>query len=291
MVTLSYHVVEATAGREAAIEQGNLMERLGELSAWLREKPWGLFVDIDGTIADIVARPEDARVRPGCRRALESLAQRLTVVGIVTGRAVQTARQMVGVEGLIYYGNHGLERWDSGGLSVAPEARQHLGRLQEAGRLLQTRLVLPGVIVEEKGVGLSIHFRMSPRPDHMRSTVLAILDDTGIRQWMDVRVGKMHIDLRLPLDVDKGTAVRSLIQEYRLQGAVVLGDDLTDVDSFRATRQLQEEDGFVNISVAVVGRESPEEVQQEAAYTLPGVAAVEEFLLWLSQEMRTPPPE
>ena len=287
MVMLSYHGMETTDGREAAIEQSNLMERLGEISALLREKPWGLFVDIDGTIADIVARPEDARVRPGCRQALESLAQQLPVVAIVTGRAVQTARQMVGVEGLIYYGNHGLERWDRSGLSVAPEARQHLGHLQEAGRLLQARLVLPGVILEEKGVGLSIHFRMSPRPDHMRSTVLAILDDTGIRQWMDVRVGKMHIDLRLPLDVNKGTAVRSLIQEYRLQGAVILGDDLTDVDSFRAARQSQEEGGFVNISVAVVGRDTPEEVIREAAYTLPGVAAVEEFLLWLSQQMRT----
>ena len=257
------------------------MERAGELSSWPRERLWGLFVDIDGTIADVVARPEDARVRPGCLRALEALAQRLPVVAIITGRDAQTAMQMVGVERLVYFGNHGVDRWESGKLSVAPEAGQYLGRIQEMAQALRERLRLPGVIVEEKGVGLSIHYRMSRQPD-IRSVVLAALDDTDASQWLEIRDGKMHVDLRLPVGVDKGTVVRSLAQEFRLQGVMVLGDDLTDVDAFRAAQRLQEESGVVNISVAVVGDETPEEVRREAGYTLPGVAAVEEFLLWLS---------
>ena len=260
------------------------MERAGELSSWPREKPWGLFADIDGTIADVVARPEDARVRAGCRRALETMAQRLPVVAIITGRDAQTAMQMVGVEGIIYFGNHGADRWERGKLSVAPGARRHLGRIQKMAQMLRERLRLPGVIVEEKGVGLSIHYRMSQQPD-IRSVVLAALDDTDASQWLEIRDGKMHVDLRFPVGVDKGTVVRSLAQEFRLQGAIVLGDDLTDVDAFRAARRLQEESGVVNISVAVVGDETPEEVRQEVGYALPGVAAVEEFLLWLSGQV------
>ena len=264
-----------------------MKERVGELFTWPRERPWGLVSDVDGTIADIAARPGDARVRPGCRQALEVLAKRLPIVAVVSGRDVRTALEMVGVEGLVYFGNHGLERWERGSLSVAPETQEYKDDVQETARLLRDRIQLPGVQVEDKGVGLTIHYRMSSHPDQARSAVLAALDDIGAGQRLDVRHGRMTLELRLPVNVHKGTVVRSLAEEFRLQGAIILGDDLTDVDGFRAARRLQEESGFANISIAVVSEETPEELTREAGYTLPGVAAVEEFLLWLSQTVQS----
>ena len=262
------------------------MQMVGEMASWPRERPWGLFTDIDGTIADIVARPELAMVRPGCHEALEELAERLPVVAVVTGRDVETARRMVGIDGLLYFGNHGLERWEWGRLSVSPEAREYLGRLQATLQALKERLGPPDLVVEDKGVGISIHYRTALEPGRARSTALDVLGEIGANRWLKVTDGKMIIDLRLPLDVNKGTAVRTTVEEFRLQGAILLGDDLTDVDAFRAGRRLHEERGFVSINVAVAGEETPEEVRQEADYTLPGVAAAEEFLLWLSWEVR-----
>ena len=114
------------------------------------------------------------------------------------------------------------------------------------------------------------------------SVILSTIQELGIAKWLEVRSGKAGLDLRLPIGVDKGTAISALAQEYRLGGAVVLGDDMTDVDGFRAVQRLAEEGDFLEVSVAVVGGETPEEVEREASYRLQGVKEVEGFLTRLA---------
>jgi trehalose 6-phosphate phosphatase len=264
----------------------HLVERLKGLPQKIRSEPWGLFTDIDGTISEMVEHPKTAITRPGCAVALDTLAHQLAVV-VVTGRDIKSARRMVGIDNAIYFGNHGIERWENGTLEVTPEARPYVSRLQWVAEALSQRLDIPGVVVEDKVVGLSVHYRLAEEPDAARSAILSAVKAVDTKAWMEVREGKMVVELRLPVAIDKGTSVQSIVREKQLRGAIVLGDDTTDIDAFRAARRLQEGGDFTGVSIAVVGNETPVVVVNEATYTLPGTVAVEGFLVWLSRELKT----
>ena len=94
---------------------------------------------------------------------------------------------------------------------------------------------------------------------------------------------KMAIDLLPPVKADKGTATLHLIQEYKLHGGIYLGDDLTDIDAFRAIRDASHDLDFRGFAIGISSLEMPEEVEAEADFTLNGVNDVERFLKWLSQ--------
>ena len=258
------------------------MDYLPELLPRIAEAPFGLFTDIDGTISEIVPAPGDATVLPRCRRALQALVDKLALVAVVTGRDVETARRMVDVDGLIYVGNHGLERWQEGKLSVEPRAEQYRGRIAEAARDLRRLLTLPGVYVEEKGVGLSVHYRHAEDWEVARSAILSVLEKLEVGEWLLAHPGRAVVNFQVPIDVDKGTAIHSLAREFGLRGALFLGDDVGDIDGFHALRRLAREGDFLGVSVAVLGDETPEEVRREATHWLNGVGQVEEFLTTLA---------
>ena len=266
----------------------HLVERLRGLPHSVRAEPWGLFTDIDGTISEMVGRPEAATVRAGCVHALSTLAHQMAVVAVVTGRDVESARRMVGIDNITYFGNHGMERWEDGTLEVASEARPYLPRLQRVSTALGQRLNMPGVVLEDKVAGVSVHYRLAEEPDAARSLILSTVEAVDTEGWLDVREGKMIVELRLPVAINKGTPVQSIVREKQLRGAIILGDDTTDVDAFRAARRLQESGDFTGVSIAVVGEETPGAVVNEASYTLPGTLAVEGFLVWLSRKLNNP---
>ena len=244
--------------------------------------PFGVFTDIDGTIANIVAIPEEAAVTPGCRRSLQSLVDGLALVAIVTGRGVEAARSMVQVKGAVYIGNHGLERWDEAGVCLVPEAEQYRDRVQEAAGQLRQWLTLPGIAVEEKGVGISVHYRGSQDWEHAHGAILSACTELGLDTWLDVQPGRAVLNLKIPIKADKGTAIQELVREFGLRGGIVLGDDITDIDGFRAVHRLSAEGGFTGISVAVTEEGTPVEVEREGMYSLSGVEGAERFLVRLA---------
>ena len=248
----------------------------------MRKGGWGLFCDIDGTIADIAPRPEQAHVRPGAKQALEALGEQIAAVAVVTGREMKEALCMVEAENIVYFATHGLERWENGELKVAPEAEPHLDRLRSATEELVKRLTFPGIVVQTKPVGLSIHYRIAKDPESTRAAILEAVESTGAADWMLVRDGRMVVELLLPVAIDKGTSLRTLVQERNLYGALVLGDDVTDVNMFKAASDLQA-GGYVKaVNIGVVGDETFAEVMEATEHRLAGVDEVEAFLLWLS---------
>ena len=253
----------------------------------MRTQRWGLFCDIDGTISDIAPRPELARVRPGAKRALEALGTQLASVAVVTGREMKEARRMVEAENIVYFGTHGLERWEDGETKVAPEAEPHLDSLRNATAELAGRLTLPGIVVQTKQVGLSIHYRTASDPESTRTAILEAVKSTGAGDWMLVRDGRMVVELLLPVEIDKGTSLRTLMDERSLNGALVLGDDVTDVNMFKAAAELQAGGGVKAVNIGVVGEETPAEVIEATEHRLAGVDEVETFLIWLSSELGT----
>ena len=264
-----------------------LKQTVSALLPDVRARRWGLFCDIDGTISDIAPRPEQARVRPGAKRSLEALATRLAAVAVVTGRDMREALSMVEADNIVYFATHGLERWEDGRLTVAPEAEPYLDRLRSVTAELTNRLTLPGIVVQAKQVGLSVHYRLASDPESTRDAVLEAVASAAAADWMVVRHGRMVVELLLPVAIDKGTSLSALVKERDLDGALVLGDDVTDVNMFKAASELQADGVLRAVNIGVVGDETPAEVMEATEHRLNGVDEAESFLTWLSGELAT----
>lgn len=253
--------------------------------AWhvLRVRPSGLFSDIDGTLSPIVERSEDARVDPRARAALAVLAKRLDLVAVVTGRNAADARRMLGLDGLVYVGNHGLEIDDQ----VVPEARPWVDRLEATLREVQTQLSLPGVRIENKRLTASVHYREAPDQAAACRVVLQALEKHAASAGLRVEPGRLVFNILPPLKLNKGTAVDSLARERALKGIVYIGDDVTDTHVFRALETLSaERGGLRTLSIGVVGEETQARVRETADVALPSVTAVADVLCGLLEQPR-----
>jgi trehalose 6-phosphate phosphatase len=203
-----------------------------------------LFLDIDGVLAPIVERPEDARVPPETRKELRRLGELYALVACVTGRPSEVAREIVGVDGLTYVGEHGLE--------LDPEALKWVEPIHGFA------VEVPWVDVEVKPLSVAFHYRTAPDPVVAREELEAVAVgalDLGFR----ARWGRMVLEVLPPVDASKGTAVRQLLETTGLQRALYAGDDTTDLDGFTALDGLE-----VAVRVAVVSAEGPTELGERA---------------------------
>ncbi|HET8777670.1 MAG TPA: trehalose-phosphatase [Candidatus Limnocylindria bacterium] len=241
----------------------------------LAARPAGLLTDFDGTVSPIVADPLLAELVDGASGALERLADRLAVVAIITGRAPLDARRMAAVPSLLVVGNHGIEWLEPG--ADEPVASAAANAMHERMRAALSGLPeLDGVVVEDKGVSSTIHYRGAPDPNTTRRQIVDALGDPG--DGIEVRHGRMSVELR-PVGLgDKGAAARALVERFGLAGVVVMGDDLTDLDMFAAVAQLRDA-GRVRGAIIGVGsadREAPADIVEAADVMLadPGEAAL-----------------
>ncbi len=216
----------------------------GRVETWRdrRRAAGALFVglDFDGTLAPIVERPEDAALLPESREALVRLAARAdTDVAIVSGRGLADVRERVGLEGLYYAGNHGLEIQGPGLERLHPEAEAAQSVLRRCAAALTEALAGdPGVQVEDKGLTLSVHYRRAEREGagaRVRAAVSAACGGESLR----VTEGKKVLEIRPDVDWDKGRATSFLLEAIEGADADVIpalfvGDDTTDEDAFRA---------------------------------------------------------
>jgi len=254
-----------------------LFDHLDSVQELLSDTCLGLITDIDGTISRTAPTPAQAEVSPLCRNYLFQLAKHLPLVAVVSGRPVVEMREMVGIEEIVYIGNHGFERWESGGVRPVPGMESYSGVIEKTLKELKHLLDIQGILFDSKGVTASIHYRLCRDKDAARRKILASLARARNTNGLVIREGKMAIELRPLIPINKGSATLELIDEYNLRKAVYLGDDLTDVDAFRAIRQA----GFHGVAVGVINEEAPREVDREADYTVNGVGEVERFLEWL----------
>ena len=229
--------------------------------AALSETPAGLLTDFDGTLSPIVADPALARLVDGADGALARLAERLAVVAIVTGREPMLARGLVGVPAVLVAGNHGLEWLEPGADAPVAAPGTHAVR-GDLDRLVARIPPLPGVVVEHKGVSTSVHYRGAPDPDAARSAIVDAFGDVG-ELGLRVSHGRMVVEVR-PIGLgDKGTAARAIVERFGLRGAVVMGDDVTDLDMFKAVAELR---AAGTLRAAIIGVGGPDhEVPTELA--------------------------
>jgi trehalose 6-phosphate phosphatase len=217
-----------------------------------------ILLDVDGALAPIVPRPEDARVPPETQAELRRLHGRYALVACVSGRAGGDALRVVSVPELVYVGNHGLER--------DPAAEQWTERLQ---RFMES---VSWPEVEDKGLTASLHYRNAPDQEGARRQ----LEEIAARARDDgfvARFGRKVLELLPPIEANKGTAVSGLLAEHGLQRALYAGDDTTDLDAFRALDPLE-----LGVRVAVASPEGPPELEEAADLVVDGPDALLELL-------------
>lgn len=217
----------------------------------------GLFLDFDGVLAPIVARPEDAAAPPETRAELERLAGRYALVAVVSGRAGDDVRARVGVDRIVYVGSHGLE--------LSPQAE----RWRRTLAAFAADAPWPAAETELKGLAISFHYRS--RSDEREAVrELEALADSAREEGLVARFGRKVLEVLPPVGSNKGTAVRQLLEEHGLSRALAAGDDTTDVDSFRALDGIE-----LPVRVAVASPESPSLLRESADLV---VADTAEFL-------------
>jgi trehalose 6-phosphate phosphatase len=228
---------------------------LAQLAA--RPERAAILLDVDGTLAPIVERPEDARVPPETQAELERLAARYALVACVSGRASGDAAATVGVERLVYVGTHGLE--------LEPEAERWAAALHE----FAAGVPWP---VEDKGLSVSFHYRGALDEAAARAElegVAAAAREAGLR----ARFGRKVLELLPPIDANKGTAIRRLLGERELHRALYAGDDTTDLDAFGALDGLE-----VAVRIAVASAEGPAQLRAAADLVVANPPALLEIL-------------
>ena len=257
--------------------------------AVLLQTPSGIVTDIDGTISPIAPTPSEAMVDAGAKAALELLTRRLAAVAVVSGRAPQDGAALVGLPELTYVGNHGLERIARGtpwthptAAAAQPAIAAALAEIETAAR---AGADLPWLIVENKGVTGTIHYRLAPDPILAVALLEPLARQAAERHGLRLTLGRMIFEVRPPLAVNKGTAIRELARELGLRGIVFFGDDVTDVDAFRALREMRAAGDAATLRVGVLGPDTSPSVLAEIDLSLVGVPACAATLLALAARL------
>jgi trehalose 6-phosphate phosphatase len=253
----------------------------------LREEPGraAILTDVDGTLAPIVERAEEAAVPAAAREALAALSDRYALVGCISGRRAEDARRLVGLDSLAYAGNHGLELLMPG--EETPRADPSVaGREREAADFLAAfdadRLEAAGLRQEDKGPIQALHWRGSVDEAVAESRVHEIANEAG-RAGLEPRWGRKVLELRPLGGGGKDGAIASLLAGGRLDRAAYAGDDRTDLDAFRRLRQLQEEGRLrAAVCVGVLSAEGPPELAEECDVTVGGLDGWLAILEWLA---------
>jgi trehalose 6-phosphate phosphatase len=234
-----------------------------------------LFLDYDGTLSPIAPRPELATLPAPTRRVLARLAARLPVA-VLSGRGLDDVRGLVGIEGIVYAGSHGFDVAGPGLCLTVGDGIP--ARIADAAVALRRRLAgIAGILVEDKGFAVAVHFRLVAGED------LPAVED-AVREvaaaYPDLRVsgGKKVFELRPALDWDKGRVLLWLLDRLAPSGQgkealpLYVGDDVTDEDAFRA---------IAGRGLGILVAEEPRETA--ATYCLRDPEEVRQFLEKLAE--------
>lgn len=223
-----------------------LFTKFNKTKGRLRDNFILLLLDYDGTLTPIVENPKKAVISEETKELLQKLSGRSNyALGIISGRSLEDIKNTVGIKGIIYAGNHGLEiegpkiKFKS---RVSPRSKLVIGDTAEE---LSRRLSgIKGVLIEDKGLTLSIHYRLVDKKDMpaFERIFSEVSNHYAARGKIKINSGKKVYEIKLPLQWDKGKAVLWLIarQQFASGGNKVLpvyiGDDVTDEDAFKALK-------------------------------------------------------
>ena len=200
--------------------------------------------DFDGTLAPIVEDPAQASADPTAVAALGRLGHYVGTVVVITGRAARTAvelggfREIAGLGSMIVLGQYGVERWNAVDEEYIspPEPPQVAAVAKELPEILDS-LGLAGARIEDKGRAIAVHTRLLPDPEDALVKLAGPLGELAARHGLVLQPGKKVWEIRAP-GMDKGVALRSIVDETGARQVIFAGDDLGDLSAFRTVREL-----------------------------------------------------
>ncbi|MGA8745643.1 MAG: trehalose-phosphatase [Solirubrobacterales bacterium] len=249
----------------------------------LRQDParTAILTDVDGTLAPIAERPEQAAVPEGARDALAALGKRFGLIACISGRPALQARRLVGVKEIAYAGNHGLELLLPGEreprLDPSLKEREADAAAFAAGLDLR-ELEDTGLRLEDKGPIQALHWRAAKEERVAEARAHEIAAEGG-RAGLEPRWGRKVLELRPAGGGGKDTAVAALLADGGIVRAAYAGDDRTDLDAYRRLRELCEEGQLeLAVCIGVLSSEAPPELPEEADLIVDGPAGWLEIL-------------
>ncbi|MGF1430866.1 trehalose-phosphatase [Kitasatospora sp. LaBMicrA B282] len=269
-------------------------------------------LDFDGTLAPIVADPEQAFAHPGVAAALTRLGPLVGAVAVVTGRPVAGAVRLGGFDRLpaaaqpVVLGHYGAERWERGELT-APEPHPGVAAVRAALPALLAELTgasplgaaLDGATVEDKERSVAVHTRRAAEPQAALELLRVPLAELAATHGLAVEPGRLVLELRPP-GVDKGVALTGFLRERGARSVLYAGDDLGDLAAYAAVDRLRggaaagpggtdprgaQLAGLLVASGPVTGEPPVRELADRADLVVPGPAGVVELLERLGQEL------
>jgi trehalose 6-phosphate phosphatase len=244
-----------------------------------------LGLDFDGTLAPIVADPGQAMPDPAAIALLHALGRSLLRIAVISGRDTDALAARLPIEGLIFVGNHGMEE-RNGESRLVPRAAAFTAALVRAADAV-SRLdpaQLPGVRVERKRAGVTVHFRNAADPVLAQRSLRQLLERIAQREQLTLHAGRMVWELRPPLDVDKGQVLERLASALHPKAIIYMGDDVTDVDAFAALKAMS---GLRTVAVGVRSHELPDATFGDCDLVVDGVPGVMQLLRELRDLGRT----
>jgi trehalose 6-phosphate phosphatase len=238
-----------------------------------------ILVDFDGTLAPIVAEPDEAAPLPGAPALLAHLARRFALVAVISGRPVEYLTRRLGEAGATrLIGLYGLERARAGPGEVERVAAAEPWEAPLAKAADEAEATGPeGLAVERKGLAVTLHFRSAP---HLEGWAARFAEECARRTGLVVHAGKKSFELRPPVDTDKGTVVRELARG--VDAVCFLGDDIGDLPAFAELSRIRARGEAETLSVAVDGPETPPEVIDAGDLAVDGPLGVLQLLQTLA---------
>ncbi|HYN91010.1 MAG TPA: trehalose-phosphatase [Thermoleophilaceae bacterium] len=246
-----------------------------------------IFCDVDGTLAPIVGRAEDARVPKETALLLGRLARRYGCVACISGRSAANVRRLVGVGGIAYAGSHGAELLEPGSTTprVVPAFKSWEKQVKRFASERDTpELRAMRVRIEDKGAIVTFHWRGAPDEDRARSHLEGLAQEAEAA-GLGTHWGRKVLEIRPPVPVDKGQAVRDLVLRTGSRAALFGGDDVTDLDGFSALTGLVDEGRLdAAVRVGVRSDEGPPEIVERADLVVDGVDGFRRVLQILAEQ-------
>lgn len=230
----------------------------------------GLMLDYDGTLSEIVDRPDRAHPAEGAKELLEQLGRTYALVALVSGRSASQLLDWLG-DGVEIWGLHGAERTEGGRVVLSERARPFealMRRVYADARTAFGELAPSGALLEDKGVMLTLHYRRAPDPE-VREALRALAARLAAAHGLVVAEGKMSFELRPPVAFTKADVVRDLPGRLGLRTVAFAGDDVVDLPAFDALDELAA-GGLTVVRIAVDSDEAPAELIERADVVVRG---------------------
>lgn len=260
-----------------------LFNELYKLQSFKIDLNTAIMTDVDGTISKIVSNPEEAVVSDSMKGLLAQLNKKFKLVGVISGRPLSQVTMMVGVEGLFYSGNHGLEYLKDGKRITVKGAEKYRPFMQELLQKLKNEnsLNIEGLEWENKGICVSIHYRKCKKDPEVGEKIFETVNKVLNRYKLRIDPGRKIIELKPPLIQDKGTILEKIVKEYSLKKLIYLGDDITDFDAFSKLKELEHKRKIKSATILVSSREIPDFIKNSAQFYVNNVWEVQRFFKWL----------